>query len=123
MSKKSKKKQIHSQLENLFDDLEQENTSIDSFAPGEASTGWTWECDQNGVYTACSNGVDSLLGIASDTFLGQLIASYALSPQSKSIVQEALQQNEERQSIQICSPSRTIRTNLPKRRFITTSRR
>jgi GAF domain-containing protein/DNA-binding response OmpR family regulator len=74
------KKQLHSRLDSLFADLEQEA----SFLPldGESALpGWTWESDSSGNYNTCSPEVEYILGISPKEFLGNPIHTFALHSQ------------------------------------------
>jgi signal transduction histidine kinase/putative methionine-R-sulfoxide reductase with GAF domain/ActR/RegA family two-component response regulator len=72
---------LRSRLESLFADLENEGLT----APEQSSTrarGWTWECDAEGIYTACSAEVGEILGYPAEDFLGKPFVSAHLPPQS-----------------------------------------
>jgi hypothetical protein len=71
-------KKFQTQLENLFttDKLtEQDPSSVDV----SASSGWMWECDQQGNITYCSPEVELALGIPANDFISQNLLSYRLS--------------------------------------------
>jgi PAS domain-containing protein len=70
---------LRSRLESLFADLENEGLT----APEQSSTrarGWTWECDAEGIYTACSAEVGEILGYPAEDFLGKPFVSAHLLP-------------------------------------------
>ncbi|GAB4494650.1 MAG: hypothetical protein OHK0052_00200 [Anaerolineales bacterium] len=75
------KKTLRNRLKNLFSDIE---SSLPAANPqtGEP-TGWTWECDAQGRYTACSPEVQTILGRAPESFLGELLQVFALSADSQ----------------------------------------
>src|SRR5512146_305378 len=83
------KKKLLNRLENLLTDLGQEA----SFLPisGDKSLpGWSWECDDQGIYLVCSPEVEDILGIRRQVFLGQPLTSFAIHPDSSSILEAAL---------------------------------
>ena len=55
------KKKLKNQLENLFLDLEQDASLLPT-SGDQSMPGWTWECDGQGQYTACSPEVENVLG-------------------------------------------------------------
>ncbi|RPI34306.1 MAG: GAF domain-containing protein [Chloroflexota bacterium] len=83
------KKKLRNRLESLFADLEQDASILPS--PGDKQiSGWTWECDFNGRYTACGPEVEEILGISSQDFLGQALSSFALHPNSAIALEAAI---------------------------------
>jgi GAF domain-containing protein len=89
MSQQSKKKQLHNQLENLFVDLEQE-TQLEALDSEPEVRGWTWECDKNDNYTACSPEVQAILGFSHEEFLDKNLLTFAVTPDSRNAIQKAL---------------------------------
>ena len=85
----SKQKILRNRLDDLFTDMEQEATHL--LTDQDALPGWTWECDSQGYYTACSPEVKRILGVESTAFLGQPLASFGLSRQSTSTLAAILQ--------------------------------
>ncbi len=75
-----KKKILRNRLDDLFADLEQEATRLP--ADQESLPGWTWECDSQGQYTACSPEVERILGVEAAAFLGQPLTSFGVARQS-----------------------------------------
>ena len=71
---------LNQKLENLFTEMEIEPTpKNERIRP----VSWTWKCDHQGYYTACSLEVKAILGIDPDDFLGQPLSSHQLTPQSR----------------------------------------
>lgn len=94
------KKKLHNQLENLFVELEQDASLLPT-AGDRALPGWTWECDADGFYTACSPEVEHILGIHPNDFLGQPFASYGLHPRSVNVLSSALAKGEFPQEVKV----------------------
>ncbi len=78
--------------DNMFADLDQENqdgaTEPLSSPPLE---GWTWECDGNGLYTNCSQEVETLLGVPSESFIGQSMLHYRIPADFNELLEAAYQ--------------------------------
>ena len=70
-----------------------ENTSSSSSDLPDPS-GWTWACNERGLFTACSLEVEKLLGIPSEDFLGKPLKIFALPPQSRQVIESALEKGE-----------------------------
>lgn len=84
------KKDILNRIENLFSDIGDEE--INAPVVGESKpSGWTWGCDAQAFYTACSPAVMDHLGISYRRFIGNALFSYRLYPQSRFMVKQALQ--------------------------------
>ncbi len=90
MSSESKKKQLHTQLEDLFAELDQDR-EIQAFTRQAQTHGWVWECDSNGNYVACSGEVQAILGFTPEDFMGRSLAEFAVSPKSQVAIRKALQ--------------------------------
>ncbi len=104
--KLAKRSLANSRLETLFAGLEEDAALLPS--PGQAALpGWTWECDPQGRYTACSPEVESFLGWKPQELLGQPLASWSLEAASASLVQAALVagQSQSELSVQFISRS------------------
>jgi len=71
---------LHARLADLFADLEPEATPHPT--DQDTLTGWTWECDALGKYTACSPEVEAVLGVKPAAFLEKPLASFQLTRQS-----------------------------------------
>jgi GAF domain-containing protein len=92
MSKKSDKKRLRAQLDNLFVDLEQDiELEVQSLESDINAPGWVWECDADGIYTTCSPEVQDFLGIESQKFIGQKVATFKVAPSSQEQIQKALE--------------------------------
>ena len=83
------KKQLRSRLDNLF-------AEIDAVAQAQPdnllhlSTAWTWEADENGIYTQCGAEVVESLGIQPDDLIGHSLADHPLLPEYQPVVRAAL---------------------------------
>jgi len=99
MSKKRFKELRSQRLNSLFADLEQETGDFTSPTLPDAS-GWVWECDSNWNYLSCSPEVEELLGIPPDRFIGQPVTSFALAPESRSVLEAALGSDENPLAVQ-----------------------
>ena len=65
---------LHSErLNNLFTELEQE-TFLYSSPESIQVSGWTWECDFEGLFINCAPEVTKVLGIKAEDFIGKPIA-------------------------------------------------
>lgn len=82
-------KKLHSRLENLFANIEQELT-VQPKASDYAVSGWTWECDSNGYFTMCSPEVENILGIKPGDFIGHHITQFCISEESSGLIVSAL---------------------------------
>ena len=51
---------------------------------------WTWECDLNGLYTACSPEIFQCLGIEPEKIIGQSIYSVLINPETISVLNEVI---------------------------------
>ncbi|MBU0510233.1 MAG: GAF domain-containing protein, partial [Chloroflexi bacterium] len=85
----SKQINLRNRLDDLFADLEQE--AIHLPAGQESLPGWTWECDSQGYYTACSPEVERTLGVEAAAFLGQPLTSFRVARQSAGALAGILQ--------------------------------
>jgi PAS domain-containing protein len=70
---------INRKLADLFNELELDPSPP---TPVEKPTSWTWKCDNQGYYTACSPEVKEILGTDSYEFIGKPLSSFLLTPQS-----------------------------------------
>ncbi len=83
------KKQIRSRLDALF-------AEIDAAAQAQPvnllnlSTAWTWEADEEGIYTRCGTEVVDSLGIQPDDLIGHSLADHPLLPEFQPVVRAAL---------------------------------
>jgi signal transduction histidine kinase/CheY-like chemotaxis protein len=82
-------KKLHSRIENLFADIEQEIT-IRQEASEYVVSGWTWECDPNGYFTECSPEVEDILGVKPRDFVGNHIARFQISDESTDLIDSAI---------------------------------
>ena len=83
------KKDILNRIENLFSDIGDEEPEIPALGESQPG-GWTWECDAQAFFTACSPAVTDHLGISYRRFIGNALFSYRLHPQSRMLVKAAL---------------------------------
>jgi len=82
---------------NRLDSLFSEPESINSYSgshPDQSLPGWTWECDSSGKIIACSPEVEEVLGFRLDDIIGQPLASFALPPDSSSVLLSVLKRNQ-----------------------------
>jgi PAS domain-containing protein len=70
---------LNQKLDDLFTEMELDPSPKNE---GNRPVSWTWKCDPQGYYTACSPEVKAILGIDPDDFLGQPLSSHKLTPQS-----------------------------------------
>jgi GAF domain-containing protein/CheY-like chemotaxis protein len=84
----SKQKQLHNRLDTLFSELERE--AAPSSTHIAALPGWTWECDSQGNYIACSAEVEAVLGFDPESFVGQPLNEFHLAPQSAQVLSNIL---------------------------------
>lgn len=84
------KKQLHNRLENLFANIE-EAAQLSPLTAPLGSPGWSWEADASGNYTTCHASVSTCLGYAASQFIGQPFTEFALTSESCSALQMALQ--------------------------------
>jgi len=84
------KKDILNRIENLFSDIGDEEPELPTVGESQPG-GWTWECDAQAFFTACSPAVTDHLGISYRRFIGNALFSYRLHPQSRMLVKQALQ--------------------------------
>jgi len=88
------KKQLHNRLDDLFADMppEPETLLAGDLPP---ATGWTWKCNPDGTYRACSPEVENILGVRAADFIGQPLISFLLSPEASQKLQARLEKGDE----------------------------
>lgn len=96
MSKKPSQNLPLTRLDDLFSDLAADPAvpaAVDTPAPEaeQALSGWTWECDAEGHYTACSPEIEAALGFPPQHFTGQPLKSFCLAGHSAEALAAALQ--------------------------------
>jgi signal transduction histidine kinase/ActR/RegA family two-component response regulator len=89
MSRKQLQNLHLARLDALFADLRQE-TSVLPLTSSQTVTGWTWECDSDGLYTNCSPEVEAILGVPPSEFISQPIFRFRLSQDSSAELKSAL---------------------------------
>ncbi len=100
------RKRFNNRLENLFDELELEAGSEPEY-PAEpdqsrpAVAGWTWECNLQGIVTACSSEIEAILSITVEQLLGRHLAAAALDPVSAENVRKVFTQQEFDQELDV----------------------
>lgn len=100
------KKTPNNRLKTLFTSLDAERDLRAHPQPASASQppaqsepaktqggGWSWECDQFGFYTFCSEEVANILGIAPEKFSEQSIYEFAIAPESGKALRKAIKNN------------------------------
>lgn len=92
------KKQFFNRLDNLFSALEERESPqpgnlVEQTALDNAShTGvWSWECDQNGLITACSPEIFEILGFTPDEWIGKSIFKIGIHPKSANALKKIIQ--------------------------------
>lgn len=90
MSRKSMLKAKLNRLEGLFNDLQLE-ADYPTLSENFDLAGWSWECNAQGRFIACSPEVETLLGIPADEFLDKPLTRFRLTPQSSARVKSALE--------------------------------
>ncbi len=81
--------QLLNRLESFFEELDQHESQL--MPDGEpALAGWTFSLDEEGRYSNCSDEVGDILGYEPEAFFGNPIASFAVSPEAKPIVESSL---------------------------------
>lgn len=81
---------LNHRLGEILNEHDDESKEIDSdLAP--SSTGWTWRCSPDGIYTAISPSVYQILGYKAQEFYGQPLASFGLTFKSQIALDLALQ--------------------------------
>lgn len=88
------KKQLRNRLENLFADIAENAAGpLPPRAPSLPElTLWNWETDEHGCYTSCDDNLQLCLGYSPDEAIGQPLASFGLSKDSASALQNAFRQ-------------------------------
>mgnify|MGYP005838512055 CR=1 FL=1 len=82
-------KQLLDRLGTLLTDLEHAN-GLSSNDQMENDLIWTWECDADGITTACSPQVKFILGISAEEVIGKPIDNFRLTPESAAKLSAAL---------------------------------
>ncbi|HMD87586.1 MAG TPA: GAF domain-containing protein [Anaerolineaceae bacterium] len=75
------KKQLYSRLDNLLTNITQD-LPLPLEQPAIQS-GWTWECNSEGIFVSCSAEVYDCLGVTPENVCGQSIFTYRIHPESK----------------------------------------
>ncbi|HZU86980.1 MAG TPA: PAS domain-containing protein, partial [Anaerolineaceae bacterium] len=97
------KKTPNNRLKSLFTSLDTERSSPAFPQPtpqrnrpdgqpvaDQSKGGWSWECDQYGFYTFCSDEVIEILGITPEKFSEQSIYDFAIIPDSGQALRKAI---------------------------------
>ena len=93
MSRKSRQEQLRKRLNSLLSELLiEQGSDIPAITQDTNHSGWTWKCDQDGIYTYCSPEVLSVLGYAPEEIIGNAFWDFGLSPQSRERVLKAVDQ-------------------------------
>lgn len=92
------KKQFFNRLDDLFSALDEReapqpgNLGAISSPVSESQPGvWSWECDPNGLVTACSPEIFNTLGLSPDEYIGTSFFNTGVHPNSTVLLQKALQ--------------------------------
>ncbi len=83
---------IDTRLDKFFSDFNpnEDTAEIPSVDAGENPI-YAWETDQNGIFTACDEGIRKVLGLSPDQALGNPLISFQLSAKEQSKLRTALQ--------------------------------
>ncbi|MEA5078669.1 MAG: GAF domain-containing protein, partial [Anaerolineaceae bacterium] len=88
------KTKINNRLENLFADLTSQDAD-ESLVPAVVTAdSWSWETDANGIYTACSEDVASVLGLTPSDFVGSPLLNCHIVKADRKVLLEKLQSDE-----------------------------
>ncbi|NPV75935.1 MAG: GAF domain-containing protein [Anaerolineae bacterium] len=88
------KKQLYSRLKSLLTGLEEPPSSLlPTEQPAALLSGWTWECDENGVYLTCGQEIEDTLGIPASKFTGQSFFSFAVEKSEEQKLRKAFDGN------------------------------
>jgi signal transduction histidine kinase/CheY-like chemotaxis protein len=98
------RKQINSRLNELFSDISNNvSQTIVSLSEADTSTdqGWQWECNQEGIYTYCSDEISTILNVNPSELIGNPISQILLHPESRGKVNKALKDSENSSEIEV----------------------
>lgn len=91
------RKQFFNRLDSLFSSLEEKEAPqpaqrLDqhSSIPVISTGSWSWQCDANGVITACSPELFDTLGFSPDDWIGKSIYSVGIHPGSVKVITAAI---------------------------------
>lgn len=88
MSRRSLESLKQNRIDNLFEDLEIDGH--DFIASQEVNPqGWTWECDTEGNYLACSPEVEKVFKMPARVFLGKPVARFLVKKESQAALEQA----------------------------------
>lgn len=112
----SKKRQLHNQLEDFFDELEIEaesppepaqdaapvvSSGVQALESSTSAGGWTWECTPSGRITACSPEIETHLGYTPAEAVGQSMDKFAVEQETGQKLRQALQSRQLNEAIQV----------------------
>ena len=98
------KKQINNRLNELFSDINSnvvQTTNQITEIEQTVDLGWQWECDDNGIYTYCSDEISGIINITPEEIIGQSISQVLLHPESSGKVNKALKDTENSPEIEV----------------------
>lgn len=79
-------KQIKSRLNELFSDITEDllpNSYHQQESESREEIGWQWECNQQGIYTYCSDEISTILNAKASDLIGRPINQTLLHPDSR----------------------------------------
>jgi signal transduction histidine kinase/CheY-like chemotaxis protein len=85
------KKRLYSRLENLLTNIEEE-LPLPKEQPAVVQSGWSWECNSEGIYISCSPEIFDCLGILPESVCGQSIFTFRIHPESKTELSKSFEQ-------------------------------
>lgn len=85
-------KHLLTRLDTLLTDLGNEKSLLPNDRREDGPV-WTWECDAEGIITACSPEVKYILGVTPEELIGKTITSLRLTPESAASLAVALRRN------------------------------
>ena len=88
------KKKSNNRLENLFANLNNQDSGDLSELKATKASSWSWETDANGIYTQCSPEVTEILGIKVKDFLSFPLLSCHISKDDRPLLLNKIQQDE-----------------------------
>ncbi len=97
-------KQIKSRLNELFSDIT-EDLLPNSYHQQESETreeiGWQWECNQQGIYTYCSDEISSILNTQASDLIGKPINQTLLHPDSRTKINTVMRNTSDTSEIEV----------------------
>lgn len=77
----------YSRLEELFSDLEEKAMPQAPEKISSKAMGWTWECNNDGRYTACSPEIKQVIGYPAEELIGKPLDSFVVKEQQAKLIE------------------------------------